>query len=127
MYTPSIPSIPPFTQMPPRSPLPVPNARLSRVPNLPLQLKHAIHQRLRSRRAPRNIDVHWDNPINASNDTVAVVIVSTTVSTRPHADDPTGLGHLIVAESDGRRHLVGDCTGDDHDIGLSRRGSKDDA
>lgn len=113
--------------MPPRSPLPVPDTRLPRVPNLPLQLKYAIHQSLSRRRAPRNVDVDWEDPVDASEDAVAIVIVSSAVGARPHADDPAGLGHLIVAESDGRRHLVGDCASDDHDVGLSRGGSEDDA
>ena len=37
------------------------------------------------------------------------------------------LGHLIVDLAEGGRHLVGEGAGDNHDVGLTGRGSEDDA
>ena len=38
-----------------------------------------------------------------------------------------GSGHLLVEELDRLGHLLDDCPGHDHDIGLSRGGPRDDA
>jgi hypothetical protein len=42
-----------------------------------------------------------------------------------HGDDPLGLGHLVVEGLDRRGHLLVDRAGDDHDVGLARRGTED--
>lgn len=47
--------------------------------HLLLQLENTEHQGLSGRRASRDVDVDWHNPVTASGDTVAVVVVSSTV------------------------------------------------
>jgi hypothetical protein len=54
------------------------------------------------------------------------VVVTSTVGARAHTDDPTWFRHLIVDLAKSRSHLVGEGTGDDHDIGLTRRGTEND-
>lgn len=96
-------------------------------PTLLLELEDAIHQSLAGRWAARHINIDRDNSIAATGDGVAVMIVSTTVGTATHADDPSRLGHLIVNLSQGWSHLVGQGSGDNHDIGLARRSSENDS
>ena len=61
-----------------------------------------------------------------THNTIAVVIVSTAIGARTHGNDPTGLRHLIVNLSESRSHLVGKSSGNNHDIGLSGRGTEND-
>jgi hypothetical protein len=89
-----------------------------------LQLEDAVHQRLRGRRASRNINIHGNDAVAPSGHTVAVVVVSTAVGAAAHGDNPSRLRHLIVDLSQGRSHLVRKSTGNNHDIGLTRRGTE---
>lgn len=54
------------------------------------------------------------------------MVVTTTVGTRTHGNNPSRVRHLIVNLSQGWGHFVGNRTGDNHDIGLTRRGSEND-
>jgi hypothetical protein len=111
----------------PASSLAIPHPRNLRPPDLILQLKDAIQQRLSCRRTPRNINIHRNNAVDSSQDTVAVVIVASAVGAAAHADHPLGIWHLVVEESDRRRHLVADGAGDDHHVGLAWGCAEDDA
>ena len=91
-----------------------------------LQLEDTVHQRLACRRASRHIDVHWNDSVATSCNTVAVVIVPASVCTATHTDNPSGVGHLIVHLPEGRRHLVRERSSNYHDVGLARRCSEDD-
>ena len=42
-----------------------------------------------------------------------------------HGDHVFGLGHLVVETHDLGRHLLGDRAGNDHQVGLSGRGTED--
>lgn len=106
--------------------LPVPLSRNPRMSHLLLQLKDAIHKRLTRRRATRHINIDRHNSITAPHYTVRVMIITTTVRTRAHGDDPTRLRHLIVDLTQGWCHLVGQGAGYDHDVGLTRRGTEND-
>ena len=118
-----------------RDPLDSPCGRLSSVPHssnlgvphLPLQLENTIHQRLRSRRAARHINIDRHDTVAATHDAVAVVVVAAAVGAGAHGDDPAGLGHLVVDLAEGGSHLVGEGAGYDHDVGLAGGGSEDDA
>ena len=55
--------------------------------NLFLQLQDTIEQSLRSRRTAWYIDIHWNDPVTATNYWIGVVIVAATICT---ADDKTG-------------------------------------
>ncbi|KAF5940545.1 hypothetical protein HYC85_021712 [Camellia sinensis] len=99
--------------------------------DLLLQLEDSVKQGLGSRRATRNINVNWDNPVTTTNNRVRVMVISTTICTASHRDDPPWLGHLIIdpaiilAESGG--HLIGESASDDHTIGLPRARPEDNA
>jgi len=95
------------------------------MPHLLLQLEDAIHQRLRSRRATRHIHIHGHNTIAPSRYTIAIMIVATAVRTTAHTHNPSRLGHLIIHLSQGRCHLVCQCAGYDHNIGLTWRSAED--
>jgi hypothetical protein len=92
--------------------------------HLLLQLKNAIHQRLGRRRASRHVDIHRHDPVAASGDRVAVVVVTSAVCATAHGNDPPRLGHLVVDLSQSRGHLVGEGAGYNHDVGLARGGSE---
>lgn len=96
------------------------------VAHLALELEDAVHEGLGGGRAAGNVDIDGDDAVAAADDTVAVVVVAATVGAATHGDDPSGLGHLIVDLSEGGSHLVGESAGNDHDIGLSRRGTEND-
>ena len=85
------------------------------------------HQRLGGRRATRHIDIHGNNPIAPSRYAVAVVVVAATVRARAHGDDPARVGHLVVDLAKRGRHLVRERARNDHNVGLTRRGTEDDS
>jgi hypothetical protein len=107
--------------------LPVPHSGDLGVPHLLLQLEHAVHQGLCRGRAAGDVDIHRHDPVAPSCDGVAVVVVPSSVCAAAHGYDPSRLRHLIVHLSQGRGHLVGEGSGDNHDIGLAGRGTENDA
>jgi len=54
------------------------------------------------------------------------VVVTATVRTATHGNNPPGVRHLIVDLSQSRSHLVRESSGNDHDIRLSRRSTEND-
>ncbi len=94
--------------------------------HLLLQLEDSVHQRLRGWRATWYVDIDWHDTVATSNNTVGVVVVTTTVGARAHGDDPSWLWHLIVNLSQGRCHLIGEGSSDNHNIGLTWRGTEND-
>lgn len=89
-------------------------------------LEDAEHESLTGRWAPWNVDIHRHNPIATPCNAVAVVVVAAPIRTRTHADNPSRVRHLVVDLAQCWGHLVGESAGNDHHIGLSRRGTKDD-
>lgn len=94
--------------------------------HLLLQLEDTIHKRLRRWWASRNVNIDWNDSVATSNHRVRVVVISSSVRAGTHGNDPTWLRHLIVNLTQSRRHLVGEGTGDNHDIGLTWRGAEND-
>jgi len=72
------------TRYPPTHLFPIPHPRDLGMPHLLLQLEDTEHQRLRCRRAARDVDINRDNTIASSRHRVAVVVVSTTVRAAAH-------------------------------------------
>ena len=107
--------------------LAVPHPRDLGVAHLPLQLEDAVHEGLAGGRAAGDVDVDGDDAVAAADDGVAVVVVAAAVGAGAHADDPAGVGHLVVDLAQGGRHLVGQRAGDDHHVRLARRRAEDDA
>lgn len=105
----------------------VPHAGDLGVAHLALELEDAVHQGLAGRGAAGNVDVHGDNAVAATDNTVRVVVVTAAVGTASHGDDPSGVGHLIVDLAQGGCHLVCEGAGNDHDIGLTRGGTENDS
>ena len=54
---------------------------------------------------PRNVNIHGHNTITASNNSVGIMVVTSTVSATSHGNNPTRLWHLIVDFPKGRSHL----------------------
>lgn len=55
------------------------------------------------------------------------MVVSSSVGARSHGDNPSGFRHLVVNLSQGGGHLVGKGSGDNHNIGLTRRGTENNS
>lgn len=49
------------------------------------------------------------------------MVITTSIGTRSHGNDPAGLGHLIVNLAKRRSHFIGEGTSHNHDIRLTRR------
>lgn len=94
--------------------------------DLLLELQHSVKKSLGSGRATGDVDVDRDNPIASTDYSVRVVVVSTTVGAGSHGNNPAGLSHLVVNFTEGGSHLVGQSTGNDHDIGLTGTGTEND-
>lgn len=73
-----------------------PNLEILAPVDLLLQLEDSIEQGLSCRWATWNIYINWDNPVATTDDRVGVVVVTTTICTASHGDDPPWLWHLIV-------------------------------
>ena len=94
--------------------------------DLLLQLEDALEQRLGAWRAPGHVDVDRDDRVDALGDRVGVPVGAAGVGAGAERDDVLRLGHLVVEAPHGRRHLVGDRAGDDHQVGLPRTGRERD-
>ena len=92
--------------------------------NLLLKLKQTKQESLRGRWTPRHININWNNSITSSNYRIRIMIISTTIRTRSHAHDPPGLRHLIINLSQGGSHLIRQSPCNNHDIGLTGRGTE---
>lgn len=84
-----------------------------------LQLQNTIEQCLCRRWTARYIYVHWDNTITTTNNWVWVVIVSTTIGTASHGDDPFRVIRLIINSAQCWSHFVGYCTSNNEAVGLT--------
>ena len=90
-----------------------------------LELKHSEQKGLGSRRASGNVNIDGNNTIATSHHRVRVMVVTPSVGAGSHRNNPSRFWHLIVDLTKGGCHFVGKSTGDDHNIGLTRRSSKD--
>lgn len=92
--------------------------------DLLLKLDKSKEQSLGSRGTARDVNIDGNDPIASSDNRIGVVVVSATVGTGTHTDDPPRLRHLIVHLAQGRGHLIGQRTGHDHHIRLTRTGTE---
>src|SRR5260370_23202120 len=83
------------------------------------KLKQGVKERLGSRGTASNIDIYRQNVIYSLKHRIAAVHAASG-STCSHGDDPFGLRHLVVNALHSEGHFVGDCTGNDHHVGLAR-------
>lgn len=96
--------------------LPIPLSGDLGFAHLALQLKYAVHQRFSSRGTSGDVNIDRDNAVAAPNDAVAVVVVTATICTGTHADNPARLRHLIVDLAQSWGHLVSQCARYNHDV-----------
>src|SRR5262245_47512077 len=96
-------------------------------PDLLLDEEKRLCQRLRSRRAPRDIHVHGDDLVDPAEHRVGVREEAARVGARAHGDHVLRVRHLLVEKPDARRHLERDGAGDDDEVALARRRPRDRA
>jgi len=84
----------------------------------------AIEHGFGARGTAGDVNVHGDDLIAALHDGVIVEDAAGS-GAGSHGDDPLGLGHLIVKLANDGSHLLGEASGNDHEIGLAGRGTKD--
>lgn len=53
------------------------------------------------------------------------MVIPAPIGAAPHANHPPWVGHLVVDLSESGCHLIGECAGYDHDVGLARAGAED--
>ena len=82
-----------------------------------------VEQHLGPRRTAGQVDVDRDDVVDALDDRV-VVEHAAGAGADAHRDDPLGVGHLVVDLAHDRGHLLADPAGDDHQVGLARRGGE---
>src|SRR5512135_2604081 len=92
--------------------------------DLVLQLDDAIQQRLGSRWATGNVDIHRNDAVTTTNHRIGIMVIAAAVCARAHRDHPARLSHLVVNLAQSRGHLVAQRTGHDHYIGLTRAGTE---
>jgi len=91
--------------------------------NFFLELQNGVEDGFGARRAAGNVDIHGDDLIAALHDGVIVEDAAGS-GAGSHGDDPLGLGHLIVKLANDRSHFLGEASGNDHEIGLAGRRTK---
>lgn len=104
----------------------IPHAGDLGVAHLALELEDAVHEGLGGGGAAGDIDVDGDDAVASADHAVAVVVVAAAVGAAAHGDNPAGVGHLIVDLAQGGGHLVGEGAGNNHDVGLTGRGTEND-
>src|ERR1035437_7456693 len=77
-----------------------------------VESEDGVHQGLGSRGAPRSVDVHGDDLVDALNDGVVIEHASATCA-NSHRQHPLGLHHLVVDLAEHRGHLLRYPTGHD--------------
>ena len=95
-----------------------------RVLDLVVQLEDRVDEHLRPRRAAGQVDVDRDDVVDALHDRV-VVEHAAAGGADAHREHPLGVGHLVVDLAQHRGHLLAHPAGDDHQVGLARRGPED--
>jgi len=89
-----------------------------------LELENGVEDGFGARGTAGDVDVHGNDLIAALHDGVIVEDAAGSGASS-HGNDPLGLGHLIVKLANDRSHFLGEASGNDHEIGLAGRGTKD--
>ena len=71
-------------------------AILTCMSHLFLELEDAVHQCFTGRRASRDVDINGHNSITSSCNTVAPVIITSSIRARTHTDHPSWIRHLVI-------------------------------
>jgi len=89
-----------------------------------LKLKNGIKQCLCRRWTARYIYINRDNTVTPTHNWVRVVIISSTIGTASHGDDPFGVICLIINSAQCWSHFVGYGTGNNEAVSLTRACTK---
>ncbi len=84
-----------------------------------LEAHEAFEEGFWARRAAGDVDVDWDDAVDALEDGVGAVHAAGG-GAGTHGDAPFWFRHLVPDAFDGEGHFVGDGASDDHDVGLAR-------
>src|SRR5216683_470720 len=91
--------------------------------NLLLKLENGVEKRFGARRAAGNVNVDGNDLIAALHDGVIVEDAAGGCASA-HGNDPLGLRHLVVKQANDGSHFLREAAGDNHQIGLARRGAE---
>src|SRR5216683_4141034 len=91
--------------------------------NLLLELENGVEKRFGARRAAGNVNVDGNDLIAALHDGVIVEDAAGGCASA-HGNDPLGLRHLVVKLANDGSHFLREAAGDNHQIGLARRGAE---
>src|ERR1700690_2974546 len=94
-------------------------------PDLLLQLHEPVEQRLRPRRAARDVDVDRHEAVDPLEDIVALLEGPAGDGAGAHRDAVLGLRHLVPEANDRGGHLLRHRARDDEQVGLPRRRAED--
>lgn len=92
-----------------------------------LKLEDSVEKSFSSRGTSGNVNIDGDDSVASANDRVRIMIITAAVGARSHWDHPFWLGHLIIDFSQSWSHFIGQCAGNDDNIGLTGRSSEYDA
>src|SRR5437764_3085728 len=90
--------------------------------NFSLQFHKSVQKRLWSWRTSWDVNIHGDITVDPFQDVITLLEWTTGNRARPHRDHVFRVGHLVVKTHYLRRHFFRHRPGDDHEIGLARRG-----
>ena len=93
--------------------------------HLLLQLQDPKHQRLASRRTPRDVNVDRNNAVTPAHDAIRVVIIPATICTTAHRHHPPRVGHLVVHLPQRGGHLIRQRSRNNHHVRLTRGRAED--
>ncbi len=86
-----------------------------------LQFHESVQQRFWPRRATGNVNINWDVTVDTFEHVIALLERPAGNGARAHRNHIFWIGHLVVEPDDLRRHFFCHRTGDNHEIGLTRR------
>src|SRR5205085_1654319 len=92
--------------------------------DLLLELHDAPEQRIRARRAARDVDVDRQEVVDPWHRAIGALKGATRDGAGAHGDHVFRVGHLVVDAAYGWRHFRGHGAGDDHEVGLAGRGAE---
>jgi hypothetical protein len=109
----------------------VPFGNCSLTLNLLLQLKNTVKSAKLAKkrrnlqcfscgRTSRNVAINRNNSVTTTYNCITVMIITSTVCTTAHGNDPLWIRHLVVYPSQCRSHFVCKSSSNNHDISLSR-------
>lgn len=87
-------------------------------------IKESINKQIHGGGGEKNkmregLQVYRYDSVTSTYDRIRVMIITSTISTRSHTDDPTRFRHLIINFTQCRCHFVGKCTSYNHNIRLT--------